>query len=106
MGKAIIQADYKYVDQLEQGFLEASNKLEEQRELTRYLKNKIQKLEEELDFNYEFFKPATQYKYYKAQNGSWYQIDKDDRDWKFGVYFWQIPNRHGLWTKFIEKGEK
>ena len=92
MGKAIIQADYEYVDNL-------LNQVEEQ-------KIKIHELEDQLDFVYEFFKPATKYKYYKAQNGSWYQIDKDDRDWKFGVYFWQIPNRHGLWTKFIEKGEK
>jgi hypothetical protein len=92
MGKAIIQADYEYVDNI-------LNQVEEQ-------KQKIQELEEQLDFVYEFFKPTTKYKYIKAQNGNWYEIDKDDRDWNSGLYFWQLPNRNGLWTKFIPKGEK
>ncbi len=94
MGKAIIQADYEYVDNI-------LNQVEE-------LQQKIHKLEEELDFTHEFFKPATKYKYIKGQNGNWYQIDKDDRDWNSGLYFWQIPNHFGLWTKFINsnKGEK
>ena len=48
MGKAIIQADYEYVDNI-------LNQVEEQ-------KIKIQDLEDQLDFVYEFFKPATKYK--------------------------------------------